>query len=378
MNRDRKGKFQDLNALFVFGAATVLAIHILGFFIQTNREYPWNTDMEAVLLILLRFGRSLFIFATGMLLFYWYQKRHVDWGNFWRKRWWTIVLPYIIWTAIYTMFKLQTVNPVEWAGPFLHSLFTGSAFYHLYYIPLYLQLNVLFFFCKGWVEKHLRFWMVGLLFVIQNAVYLGYHYLFADPQWAIDWSGHPLLSLIQYGYITSQNYVYMYLFTFALGAYAGLNVDKWRLWTARLRIPAALVTIGIAFWIAYRFISDQVSYEESLNIFDPLYLLYTTSFLISFYPLSRYLGSLPVISGWLSQGAKYNMAIYMVHPLILFLLESYVIFRLDWSVPVLITAMFVITPPLSIFLYQHTQISSWKRGSGNKERRPVFMKTNGA
>jgi len=138
MNSNRKGTFQDLNALFVFGALTVLVIHIIGFFIANQADYPGNEKVEAVLLILLRFGRSLFIFATGMLLFYWHQNRQMDWRAFWLKRWRVIVLPYIIWTAIFTGFKLQSIDPFELAYPFFHSLFTGSAFYHLYYIPLYL------------------------------------------------------------------------------------------------------------------------------------------------------------------------------------------------------------------------------------------------
>lgn len=378
MRSDRKGTFQDLNALFVFGAATVLVIHILGFFLQTQEEYPWNTDIEAILLILLRFGRSLFIFATGMLLFYWYRHRQMDWRAFWLKRWRVIVIPYMIWTAIYTAFKLQTLDPAELAGPFFHSLLTGSAFYHLYYIPLYLQLNLLFFLCKDWVEKYLRFWMVACLFLIQNGIYLLFDYLFTDPQRSIDWSAHPLLSVIQYGYVNSQTFVYMYLFTFALGAYAGLHVDKWRQWTERLQIPAWIIAVGIACWLSARYLYGYASYEESLHIFAPVYLVYTTSFLIAFYPFSRYLGKLPALGGFLSQVAKQNMAIYLVHPLILFLLESYVIFRLNWPVPVLMAVMFLITPPLCIFLYQQTQLSTWKRSRRKKNRRPVYMKTHGA
>ncbi|MEJ8546009.1 acyltransferase [Brevibacillus borstelensis] len=378
MSSDRKGTFQDLNALFVFGAATVLVIHILGFFIQTQNEYPLNTDVEAVMLILFRFGRSLFIFATGMLLFYWYRKRQVDWGIFWRKRFRVIVLPYMIWTAIYTVFKLQTVNVAELAPQFFHSLLTGSSFYHLYYIPLYLQLSLLFFVCKGWFERYLRFWMVALLFLLQNALYLVFRCLFTDPLWVIDWSAHPLLSLVEYGYVSSQNYACMYFFTFALGAYAGLHVDKWRLWTKRLQLPSWIVTLSLAVWIAYRYLNGHMSYEQSLNIFEPTYLTYTTSFLISFYPLSRYLGKLPVLGEWLSKWAKHNMAIYLVHPLILFLLESHVIFRLDWSTPVIMAAMFVITPPLCIFLYEHTLISYWSKRSRGKSRRPARMNTHGA
>lgn len=378
MNSNRKGTFQDLNALFVFGACTVLVIHILGFFIENPDTYPWNRDIEALALILLRFGRSLFIFATGMLLFYWYQNRQMDWGAFWKKRWRVIVLPYMIWTAIFTGLKLQSINPVLLAPQFFDSLFTGSAFYHLYYIPLYLQLNLLFFLVKPLFERFLNAKMLICLFVGQIGLYLLYQYLFAYPLWEIDWTTNVLLSLIQHSYTFGQNYVYMYVFTFALGAYAGMNVEKWRAWTYQMRYVALPLTLVTAAWIAWRYLTGSMSYVESLNIFDPVYLLYTISFLVSFYPISRYAGKLPTLGRWLSVLAKQNMAIYMVHPLILFLLESYVIFRLDWSTPVLMLAMFVITPPLCIFLYEHTLIDYWKRNGRAKPKRSYQLKTNKA
>ena len=70
--------------------------------------------------------------------------------------------------------------------------------------------------------------------------------------------------------------------------------------------------------------------------------------------------------------ARQNMAIYLVHPLILFLLESYVIFRLDWSTPWIMLAMFVVTPPLCIFLYEHTLVSHWMRGKGKATSKPLY------
>lgn len=375
---DRKGTFQDLNALFVFGAFTVLVIHILGFFVENQGEYPWNREIEAILLILLRFGRSLFIFATGMLLFYWHQNRQMDWTAFWRKRWRVIVLPYIIWTAIFTGFRLQSINPVELAPDFFHSLFTGSSFYHLYYIPLYLQLNLLFFLTKSLVERYLHFKAVVLLFVGQIIVYLFYQYLFVSPVWAIDWSANPFLSFIQHSYVAGQNYFHMYVFIFALGAYAGMNLDKWRLWTHRLKYVSYAITLLVGAWIAIRYLNGSKSYLESLNIFEPVYLIYSLSFLVSFYPFSRYLGRLPLLGEWLSALAKQNMAIYMVHPLILFLLESHVIFRLHWSTPLLMVGMFLITPPLCIFLYKHTLVSYWGRKGRSKRKRSYRMEAHEA
>lgn len=382
MVKERKGSFQDLNALFVFGALTVLTIHILGFFIEDQQHYPWNYDFEALSIILLRFGRSLFIFATGMLLFYWYKHHQVDWTAFWKKRWKRIIIPYMIWTAIYTVFQLQTIDPAVVVPAFAHSLFTGSSFYHLYYIPLYLQLNLLFFVCKRFFERYLSMRLIVLLFLLQNGIYLVYRMLFVSPQAPqINWDASALLSLVQGSYVYGQSYLYMYLFYFALGAYAGLHVEKWRTWIYKLRYLSFAVLLATTAWIVKSYVTGEMSYQEGLNIFQPLYLVYTTSFIAAFYPVSSYIGSLPKVGDWFARIAKHNMAIYLVHPLILFLLESYVIFRLPWSTPVYVVAMFVVTPPLCIFLYEHVSISYWKeRGRGNNQRkqhRPV-IRTNQA
>lgn len=380
MITDRKGSFQDLNALLIFGAFTVLLIHILGFFIEARTEYPWNDNFEALSLILLRFGRSLFIFATGMLLFYWYKHRAVDWSTFWLKRWHVIVLPYVIWTAIYTFVKLQSFDPAVLLPAYTESLLTGSSFYHLYYIPLYLQLNLLFFLSKHLIERFLNITTLLVIFAVQMGIYLFFHFLFVDKSiQGIDWNASFGLSLLQYGYVYGQNYVYMYLFYFSLGAFAGLNADVWKVWLYRLRYISLSVSVFTTTLIAGRYLSGYASYEESLNIFDPLYFVYTISFIATFYPLSAYLGTLPILSEWLAALAKYNMAIYIVHPFVLFIMESYVIFRFSWSTPVIMIFLFVITIPLSIFLYKHTLISYWRRGRQKEQkRRKQAMQTHRA
>ncbi|MGE5704508.1 MAG: acyltransferase family protein, partial [Clostridia bacterium] len=229
MSTTRKGSFRDLNAFYVFGACTVLVIHILGFFVQEQADYPGNYDLEALSLILLRFGRSLFIFGTGMLLFYWYKHKKMDWSTFWKKRWHNIMIPYMVWTGIYTFVKLQTFAPDVYLPAFLESLLTGNSFYHLYYIPLFLQLNLLFMLTKSLLERYMRFSFVVGVFALQSIIYV----LFirfpetgildgiteASPLW---------LQAIEHGYTSAQNYPYMYLFYFVLGAYAGLYPDVWR------------------------------------------------------------------------------------------------------------------------------------------------------
>lgn len=371
MAATRKGSFRDLNAFYVFGALTVLTIHILGFFVQAGNDYPGNYNMEALSLILLRFGRSLFIFGTGMLLFYWYKHKPMNWGTFWRKRWHNIIVPYIGWTGIYTFVKLQTLAPDVFFPTFFDSLLTGSSFYHLYYIPLFLQMNLLFMFTKGWLERHLKLSLLLVAFVLQSLMYILFIHMPKTGLLNDVTETSPLvLQAIQHGYQAAQNYPYMYVFYFVLGAYAGLNPDKWRSAVKKYWGWTLLVCLAATVYLSSGFLGGKISYEEALNIFSPLYLTYTSAFILLFYPVSAHLGQTAVFGNWLAHLAKHNLAIYLVHPLILFLLESYVIFRLDWSTLALMLAMFVVTLPLSILVYTHGL--PWVARRRSEQEQPAY------
>lgn len=371
MATNRRGSFQDLNAFFVFGACTIVVIHIIGFFLQSIEQYPGSYEWEALSLILLRFGRSLFIFCTGMLLFYWYKHRQMDWGTFWRKRWHNIMVPYIGWTGIYTFITYKTFAPAVFVPAFLDSLVTGSSFYHLYYIPLFLQLNLLFMLTKHLLERHLHLPLLLGAFLLQTLLYEGFVRM---PQLSfmqgINEASPLLLQIVKHGYVYAQNYPYMYLFYFTLGAFAGLHVDKWRAATRRYWSLSLVICTATALYLSAAFLKGWLSYGEALNIFSPLYLVYTATFILLCYPLSARLGKSPSLGPWLSRLARHNLAIYLVHPLILYLLESYVISRLGLSTPALMVIMFAITLPLSILLFTHRLPLLGSRKAGKKQ--PVF------
>lgn len=375
MESNKRGSFQDLNAFFVFGALTILLIHILGFFIDAQTDFAWNYDVEALSIILLRFGRSFFIFGTGMLLFYWYKHRHVQWGTFWKKRWLNIVIPYLIWTGIYTCTRFQTLDPSVLVPEYFSSLLSGSSFYHLYYIPLYLQVVVCFMLTKHLIEKHLRFKHVVIIGILQTLLYGAYQYFFASPiADRIDWSSSVILEFLHHSYTYSQLYVCMYVFYFILGAYAGLYVNEWRAWVQRLQPYSWAVFILSTAALITLYMTKQMTYLEGLNIFTPLYLVYTTSFLLAFYPLMAYLGRTNRLGNVLSRLAKYNMAIYITHPFILFMLESYVIYHVRfWPTPMIIIALFIVTAPLSVLLFTCTTIVKWKKPQTQVQSKRVMQ-----
>ncbi|MGD8191119.1 acyltransferase [Brevibacillus ginsengisoli] len=375
MDNNRRGSFQDLNAFFVFGALSILLIHILGFFIDAQGDFPWNYDIEALSIILLRFGRSFFIFGTGMLLFYWYKHRQVLWSTFWKKRLVNIIIPYLIWTGIYTYTQFHTVDLNILVPEYLKSLITGSSFYHLYYIPLYLQVTVFFMLTKHGIEKHLRFKHVIYIGILQLLLYGVYQYFFVSPAAdQIDWSSSVILQILHNSYTYSQLYVCMYVFYFILGAYAGMYVTEWRTWIKRLLPYSWAVLILSTATLITLYLTKQMTYLEGLNIFNPLYMIYTTSFILAFYPLMAYLGRTERLGKLLSQLAKHNMAIYITHPFLLYLLESYVIYHVRfWPVPMIIFALLIVTAPLSVILYNCTTIVKWKKTQTQVQSKPVMQ-----
>lgn len=87
----------------------------------------------------INFSVALFLFLSGYL-----TKTHYDsWAYFFKHRVTRVVIPYLIWTIIYSMPPVP--NPIL----LLKNIITSNAAAHLYYIPVYIQFVLL----TPWIIK---------------------------------------------------------------------------------------------------------------------------------------------------------------------------------------------------------------------------------
>ncbi|MGH9120773.1 MAG: acyltransferase family protein, partial [Acidimicrobiales bacterium] len=127
----------DIVRLGAFTA--VIMVHSIAF-----TERPGNVAAAAAMM-LLQFGREVFFALTAFVLMYSYLNKPVDARMFWRKRFPLVVVPYLVWSAIYIV-----ITPIVWGTPtfgwdqLVGDVFYGLAKYHLYFMLVTMQIYMLF------------------------------------------------------------------------------------------------------------------------------------------------------------------------------------------------------------------------------------------
>ena len=71
--------------------------------------------------------------------------------GFWRRRYLLVVVPYVVWTAIYFVADAVPLHPMSGAvHSFTFDLVTGAARYHLYFLLVTMQLYLVFPLVMGY------------------------------------------------------------------------------------------------------------------------------------------------------------------------------------------------------------------------------------
>lgn len=118
------------------------------------------------------FAVPSFLLISGMGLMLGYKNREIRYTDFVLKRCKVIVIPYIIWCLSYYFFYAAIGLRELTLKEFLQCLLLGRANYHLYYIPIMLQLYLVFPLLKQILNKLDT--RIGFLFII--FAHLGFHY----------------------------------------------------------------------------------------------------------------------------------------------------------------------------------------------------------
>lgn len=127
----------------------------------------------------LNFSVGMFIFLSGYLT----KTENDNWSAFYRKRIVRVLIPYVIWTVLYTLDSRQL-------GDLLTNLLNAKACYHLYYIFVYIQF-VLLTPLLGRLAKS-RYQFLGWLITPVSFIIFKYYWLLTgqtlNPTVALIWS----------------------------------------------------------------------------------------------------------------------------------------------------------------------------------------------
>ncbi|UQZ87132.1 Acyltransferase family protein [Paenibacillus konkukensis] len=227
----KRERIEEIQYLRGFAFLAVVLQHAIGHYAYLPEAGVQDGAMLGILLIAAKFAVPMFIFITGLVLFYNYTSE-VSFWSFIGKRCKDILVPYILWSTVYALW-FQTGGEGLWSGLkiVVADWFTGKASYHLWYVVMSIQLYLLFPPIQRAVLplwRRSKPWTLRAGFALLCLVYV----LLTTKVGVIGEAASklhiPVLTPLFTEY-ADRNALYFFIY-FVMGAAAGLNLQAWKQW----------------------------------------------------------------------------------------------------------------------------------------------------
>ncbi|AFH60180.1 acyltransferase [Paenibacillus caseinilyticus] len=322
----RKPVIEEIDYLRGFAFLAVVMQHVVGHYAFEPKLQLADGVLLGILLLLAKFAVPLFIFITGLVLFYNYDSG-VAYGPFLRKRSRDILLPYLPWAVLYAFIVMGGSAFSSWEGlqKFGRLLFTGEASYHLWYIVMTFQLYLLFPLLRKavlWLDR--RAGRSGAALLVFGGLlyvwYAGHHSLVDETMIGLR---IPVLSDL-FGEYRDRNSWY-FLYYFVLGAAAGLYLPRWKEWIVRWHYVIIAAYAAVNLYLLYRIVSHFELHPELVMRYNDTFLVqpHMAVFLIvsvlAMHAMSIRFGNLAParLKRLIKQAGSYSYTAYLAHALVL-------------------------------------------------------------
>ncbi|WP_274653773.1 acyltransferase [Paenibacillus humicola] len=321
----RKTKIEEIETLRGFAFLAVVMQHAVAHYFPLPDTRMEDGVLFGLLLLLAKFAVPLFVFITGMVLFYNYDEK-IRYGTFIRKRCRDVLLPYVPWAVLYAaeFQHLDLTRAESWPKLGLMVL-TGKASYHLWYIVMVFQFYLAFPFVQRLV---IRLKPSSPVRAAAALAVFGMLYLWLMHSGGALYRSAAALHLpVVSSWFTTylDRNALMYTFYFALGAAAGLYADRWRrrLDQSRFLLGALFAAaVGVMLYDAVsRFQTDPrlVVRFDQLALLRPVMAVFLTLSVCAVYALAllfdrsapAFLRKAVVLAG------SYSYVAYLAHAYVL-------------------------------------------------------------
>lgn len=290
-NREHLQEFDFLRAL---ATLTVIGIHISAAYVYTSM---WGCLANQIA----RFAVPLFLIMSGFLLFHAdLNKPSFSARDFYHRRFGKILWPYFLWSLFYAC--LNGIMGASLLAALLQlpfQLLWGTAYYHLYFVVIIIQLYLLYPLLYRWMIRAPRICLLtGLALTLTCQIMLNQYSLgqLALPRQLNN------LSLVFFP-------VWIFFFVFGMFA-ARYKASLAGLIKNRRGQLALLWIISLALVVIDGYLHN--TYGSSSR---PTVMLYTLCSFFFFYALAlNFRGYSRTIIDWL---ARQSFLIYLLHPLVL-------------------------------------------------------------
>ncbi|WP_243063013.1 acyltransferase [Humibacter sp. RRB41] len=270
-----------------------------------------------MLLDLLHFTREVFFALTAFVLVYTYDARPVPMRKFWPKRFLLVGVPYVVWSAIYVVAGyLHHPTGTLWdlVLKFVFSTLTGSAWYHLYFLlvtmQVYLLVPVILWLVRRTRGKHWLLMLVAL--VIQAGLMSWYHYAPATTGWYGDWA---------------KQIVFTYSFFVIAGAVAADHAKAFLPWIRSHRVLIGWLVLGSgAIMIAFYWLEVAMghSYYGAGTPMQPIVIVWSVAVGLGFLAIGTWWADRRRKESFMARtvdlASDRSFGIFLAHPMVIWVL----------------------------------------------------------
>ena len=191
---------------------------------------------ENVLIVVNKFSNPsvpMFVFASGLSLFFIYGNRGIVFGQFLKKRLPKILIPYLSWCVLYYAIYLYKGIYVFSAQTFLFNVLTGRMMYHLYFVVIIIQFYLVF----GLIHFVVKSYSAKVILPLGLAINI-----LATKVLPVSYMDRSFLT---------------YFIYFLLGCYVAKNLEKATALLYQYKILLTLGFLGLGGIYAYQFYEAQ-------------------------------------------------------------------------------------------------------------------------
>lgn len=296
-----------IEAIDIFKGLAILEVvihHVFGMSLRYIDSESFLYNFMAILNRFFHFAVPAFLFMTAAVLSKNYQPQSFSPTKFYIKRIFKSLLPYLIWSVIYAIFKIfttqQDINLLYDIKQWSFWLFSGKSYYHLYFLFVALQFYAIMpLLHLLWNKKPKLGKVFGVAVFSQVVVYLINNWFFRIEQPA--------------------SYLFWYIIPIALGIHFGINYSSFLTFWHKYR----LFIFGLLAWSIGTYV--PMGYSEIIGIhvnpmdYNVSYFFYGAIWSIFLFGLShsfcRFNNIFIEIIRLLGEN---SLQIYLLHPAILF------------------------------------------------------------
>jgi len=287
----------------------VILIHLTAPF-PARVPFDWLTGLMLYLNSLARFAVPIFVLVSGFYLSL--NGRNERAGPFYRRTLKALVIPYVVYSAGYAMISHR--DAAGWLQAWLWATLTGTAFYHLWFIPVILELYLLHPILRRWYRRSPLGGRFVLLAVAAQVTWAVATDVAIKPPAADSWLSLPAVGL------SFLSYVGYFVMGYFLHDCASQVVNA-------ARRPAVIVASGLAWaataamiaaWRAIPLADGQVFLSAAhptlaISLLGPALSLPAFVILAGWHQGARATGP----TGWLVHtSGLYAYGVYYLHPLV--------------------------------------------------------------